>query len=262
MKYTRYDVKSRKKNDDWKTTMIMIVVVALLAISIGTAVFFQFFYKNNDKAGAEGAGQTQDKVSGENKGDGNGSSDPVVPPPVDTTEKEKPPVEEKPVEVKGEPTYTMVQAGYFSTKESADTLKNTIGESAMVLTEDGKFRVVCYIGNEEEAVKISEDLTTKKIDNTKARFSMPDESAIDKSIKEMIKGALEIVTKSEVEGVASIKTIDFKTWTNKIKEETEDDKFATFKLLKEGINNLPEEIKKLDKTVVYQMIYDVLRTYK
>lgn len=267
MKYTRYDIKSKKKkNDDWKTTLLMIVVVLILAVLIGSFLFFKVFPPN-----MKSKGEKPEQTQGENNGGDNGG-DAVVPPA--TEEKEEGKEKEKEQEPAKEqakeevPTtnalteYTMVQCGYFSTKEGADSVKNTIGANAKVLTEDGKFRVVSYLGTEEEAEKISQELTTKEIENTKTRFKLEDESTTDKAIKEIIKGALDISQKLTSGEVASVKTEEFKNWANNLKEDEADDKHANFKVLKDNINSLPAEVKSADSEKIYQMVYDILRTYK
>lgn len=268
MKYTRYDIKSKKKkNDDWKTTLLMIVVVLILAVLIGSFLFFKVFPPN-----MKSKGEKPEQTQGENNGGDNGG-DAVVPPVAEEKEeagkekeKEQEPAKEQAKEevpaTNAPIEYTMVQCGYFSTKEGADSVKNTIGPNAKVLTEDGKFRVVSYLGTEEEAGKVSQELTTKEIENTKTRFKLEDESTTDKAIKEIIKGALDISQKLTSGEVASVKTEEFKNWANNLKEDEADDKHANFKVLKDNINSLPAEVKSADSEKIYQMVYDILRTYK
>lgn len=260
MKYTRYDVKSKKKkNDDWKTTLLMIMAVVILAVLIASLIFFKVFPGKNPSGEAKPNTDQGDKPSGDNSG----GEIPVVPPAEKPKEDKEEQAQEKPeITPSAANTYTMVQCGYFSTKESAQSVKDSIGTSAKVLSEDGKFRVVCYIGNEEEAVKLSNELTTKEIENTKSRFNLLDESKTDKAIKEMVKSSLEIVNKISRGEATSVKINDFKTWVNALEEETNDDKFNNFKNLKDNINKLPDEVKAEDIEKIYQMVYDVLRVYK
>ncbi|MGL4655408.1 MAG: SPOR domain-containing protein [Sarcina sp.] len=260
MKYTRYDVKSKKKNDDWKTTLMMILGVVVLALLIGSLLFFKFLSPKNDKAKP---GSEINKTEG-TKPDNNKPSDDVdVPPVIPEDEKDKEtPKEEKGTSTTEATTYTVVQCGYFSTKESAEAVKTKIGEKARVLTEGDKFRVVCYIGNEEEAKKLSDKFTTQEIENTKARFSLPAETVTDKSIIEMINGVLDITSKVNESGVASVKSDEFKTWANGLAETKDDAKFKNFSEMKKMINELPTEITSKDTVKVYQVIYDVLSNYK
>lgn len=265
MKYTKYDIKSnKKKNDDWKTTLLMIVSVIILALLIGSFIFFKMFPPNMKNSSGEN--KTQVENTGENINKPEGGEDVIVPPvDVEKEENEK----ENEQEEKDEGTknailneYTMVQCGYFTTKEGAQSVKTTIGKEAKILTEDGKFRVVRHIGTEDDAVTISEDLTGKEVDNTKTRFKLDNESKVDKGIIEIIKNSLEFANKLEKGEATSIKTGEFKAWVNKLEEDTNDDKYNNFKILKDSINALPEELKITDVENLYQISYDVLRAYK
>lgn len=266
MKYTRYDVKSKKKNDDWKTTLMMILAVVVGALVIGSLIFFKFFPPpENEKAKPKTEqGQKEPNKTEPNKTEGKEPNSNEPNKDTDT-----PPVVKE--EVKDEPagtsateatTYTVVQCGYFSTKESAESVKIKIGEQARILTEGEKFRVVCYIGSEVEAQKISNKFTSKDIENTKTRFNLPANTVTDKSIIEMINGILDITSKLNESGVASVKSDEFKTWTNKLKEVNSDEKYSNFSAMKKMIDELPMEITNKEVVKIYQVIYDVLSTYK
>ncbi|MGL5575051.1 MAG: hypothetical protein ACRDCW_05790 [Sarcina sp.] len=261
MKYTRYDVSSKKKNDDWKTTLIMIVAVVVLALLIGSLIFFKFLSPSNEKA-KPGTEQKQTETKKPNSNKPNEDAD--APPIVSGEQKEEKNTNQQEIATSTTEatTYTVVQCGYFSTKESAESVKTKIGEKARVLTEGDKFRVVCYIGNEEEAKKLSDKFTVEEIENTKARFNLPGDTVTDKSIIEMINGTLDIINKLNEAEVASVKSDEFKAWANELVEKQEDTKYATFSKLKKMINELPKEITKNSTAEIYQTIYDVLSVYK
>ncbi|MGL4762054.1 MAG: hypothetical protein ACRCWG_11450 [Sarcina sp.] len=260
MKYTRYDVKSKKKNnDDWKTTLMMILAVVVLALVIGSVIFFKVLPKpENDKLkpGNE-TNKTETPKSTENQ-----PKDDVEVPPVVTKPEEKEKEEPTTSSKIQATTYTVVQCGYFSTKESAEAVKTKIGANAKVLTEGEKFRVVCYIGNEGEAQNLSDSFTKNEIENTKARFNLPSETVTDKSIIEMINGILDITYKLNEADVASVKSDEFKAWTNGLSEVSEDEKYGNFIAMKKMINELPSEITTKEVKIIYQVIYNVLSKYK
>ena len=259
MKYTRYDVKSKKKNDDWKTTLMMILAVVVLALLIGSLIFFKVFPPpKNDKAKPG----NETSQAGTNKPEDNKPEGDIEVPPVVTEGEDKEKEETTTPSTTEATTYTVVQCGYFSTKESAEAVKAKIGTSAKVLTEGDKFRVVCYIGNEAEAQKLSDSFTTDKIENTKARFNLPGETVTDKSIIEMINGILDITGKLNEADVASVKSNEFKAWTNGLTEVADDAKYNNFVAIKKMINELPEEITNKEIEKVYQIVYDVLSNYK
>ncbi|MGL5767215.1 MAG: hypothetical protein ACRCX8_16405, partial [Sarcina sp.] len=227
MKYTRYDVKSKRKKDDWKTMIIMIVGVVILAVLIGSLVFFKVFPKGGELLGGSKKPSTQ---QGGNKNGGN-----TIPPVVaDDKEKEEDATNQKDEENTAgknndlitkaeESTYTMVQCGYFSKKESAEKVKNEVGSIAQVINEDEKFRVVSYIGEENKAQELSKTLTEKEIDNTKTRFTIATNTISNKAIKETIDGLLDISVKLAKDDISGINTKDFKAWTNSLKENKDDE---------------------------------------
>ncbi|MGL5822376.1 MAG: hypothetical protein ACRCYE_12290, partial [Sarcina sp.] len=261
MKYTRYDVKSKRKKDDWKTMIIMIVGVVILAVLIGSLVFFKVFPKGGELLGGSKKPSTQ---QGGNKNGGN-----TIPPVVaDDKEKEEDATNQKDEENTAgkndlitkaeESTYTMVQCGYFSKKESAEKVKNEVGSIAQVINEDEKFRVVSYIGEENKAQELSKTLTEKEIDNTKTRFTIATNTISNKAIKETIDGLLDISVKLAKDDISRINTKDFKAWTNSLKENKDDETYEVFKKLKDNINKLPEQLTKNDIEKVYQILFDIL----
>ncbi|MGL4741111.1 MAG: hypothetical protein ACRC41_09930 [Sarcina sp.] len=265
MKYTRYDVKAKRKKDDWKTMIVMIIGVVILAILIGSLVFFKVFPKGG---GLLGGAKKPSTEQGGNNGSGN-----KIPPVVTdeeekkedtTTEKEEVKEEDKTDIVKKgeEATYTMVQCGYFSKKESAEKIKSEVSNNAQVLSEGEKFRVVSYIGQEDKAQEISKSLTDRDIDNTKTRFTITTETLANKAIKEIVDGLLDISIKLGKEDISGISTKDFKEWTNSLKENKEDKNYNTFKSLKDNINKLPEQLTKNDMEKIYQILFDILNNYK
>lgn len=266
MKYTRYDVKSKRKKDDWKTMIVMIIGVVILAVLIGSLVFFKVFPKGEGFLGST-------KKPGTEQGGNNGSGTKVPPIVADegnekkdetSDEKDEKKDEDKNVTTtKGEEaTYTMVQCGYFSKKESAEKIKTEIGDKAHILSEEEKFRVVSYIGEEDKAQELSKSLTDRDIDNTKTRFTITTETLSNKAIKETVDGLLDISIKLGKEDITGISTKDFKEWVNNLKENKEDENYNTFKNLKDNINKLPEQLTKNDIEKIYQILFDILNNYK
>ena len=257
MKYTRYDMKPKKKNDDWKTTIMMILAVVVLALLIGSLIFFQMFPVNEKTKPKDKTTQTEEKKPTEDP------SEEIEVPPVVAEEKEEDEKEQtESASTTEATTYTVVQCGYFSKKESADAVKEKIGESAKILTEGDKFRVVCYIGSEAEAKKLLDEFTKKEIENTKVRFNLPGETVTDKAIIEMVNGILDITVKLNEADVASVKSDKFKTWASTLTEVTDDAKLSNFIAMKKMINELPVEITSKEIEKIYQTIYNVVSSYK
>ena len=78
----------------------------------------------------------------------------------------------------------------------------------------------------------------------------------------MINGILDITNKLNESDVTSVKSDEFKAWTNQLKEVNEDAKKDNFIKMKKMINELPTEVTKKDIGKIYQTIYDILSIYK
>lgn len=257
MKYTRYDIKSKKKKDDWKTTLMLMLGVLILAILIGSLIFFKVLPKKGGFLGDLTGGAKNTEVK--DNGPKNDASTPPVVPAEDKKEEEKPADTKVTSEAS---TYTMLQCGYFSTKESADAMKAKIGTEGKVLSDGDKFRVVTFIGNEEEAVKRSDELLKAGIESTKTRFNVPNAEESDKAIIEMINGSFNILNKLSEKDVQSVNTEDFKKWTNELKGKEADKNYKVFNTFKEKINALPNQLEGKDTEIIYQMNYDIINQYK
>lgn len=262
MKYTRYDIKSKKKKDDWKTTLMMMIGVIVLAILIGSLIFFKVFPKKGWPLGDLTGGTKKTEIKD------NGPKDTKIPPVAtddkkkedEKTDKVEKPAPVTPVVTGG--SYTMIQCGYFSSKESADAMKSKVGQEGKIITEGDKFRVITFIGPEEEALKKSDELTKSGIENTKTRFNIPNTELSDKAIIEMINGGFNILNKLSENGIESVNTEDFKKWTNELKVKESDKNYKLFNDFKVKINAIPNQLEHKDKELIYQMNYEIINHYK
>ncbi|MGL5245396.1 MAG: SPOR domain-containing protein, partial [Sarcina sp.] len=161
-------------------------------------------------------------------------------------------------------TFVMVQCGYYSKKEGADSIKNQLSDKVIAVNvpEGDKFRVIAYIGTEDSANKLAEELTTADISNTKARFFIPKTDTCNAEIIEIINGYLKILDKLKEKDVKGVKTQEFKEWVNKLEEKSDAKNYSIFKELKDGINSLPEEINKDNIEEGYQVVFKVINYFK
>lgn len=250
MKYTRYDLNNKKKKNERKNLLLAILGVCIGAVVIGTVVA-PLVFKGKD-APTSGKPSIEKNINEQGK---TGNDSPK------TSEAGK---EIATNESSDSENFVMVQCGFYSKKENADNIKSKIQDKvvAVSLTENDKFRVIAYIGSEAEAQKVSDDLTKAEISNTKVRFTIPKSNLANNEIIEIINGYLKILEKLKDKEVKGVKTEEFKEWTNSLKEDSNSTNFQLFKELKQGINNLPDEINKNNVEECYQIVYKVLNNFK
>lgn len=160
--------------------------------------------------------------------------------------------------------YILVQCGFYSKKENADTVKNNLKTkySPFAITDGDKVRVGVYFGSFEEADKISKQLTLEGLNNLKIKFSVPKNDLCAKELCEIVNGYLQIVHKLEEKDVKTVKSDDFKKWTNNLEEDSKSSLFSDFKELKDNINSLPAEVKKENLESCYNAIFKALNQFK
>lgn len=225
---------------------ILIIMVCILAIVIGTLIFKLVYPKIAPK----------DMVSGViNKNQNNEEG--KIPPVVAGNPKE---------EVKNssgeKEEFLTVQFGYYSSKENADKVKNEVGESATVIKDGEKYRVIGYIGKEEKTNKYIEVIKNKGLENSKGKFYIPTSEACDKKIVEITNGLLEIIDKTKDDSVKSVKTDEFKSWVEKIEVCKECNNSEKLEALKNEVKALPEAISKNNIENSYQVIFNLLNKFK
>ncbi len=225
---------------------ILIIMVCILAIVIGTLIFKLVYPKIAPK----------DMVSGvinKNQNNEEGKTPPVVA---------ETPKEEAKKSSGEKEEFLTVQFGYYSSKENADKVKNEVGESATVIKDGEKYRVIGYIGKEEKTNKYIETIKNKGLENSKGKFYIPNSEACDKKIIEVTNGLLEIIDKTKDQSVKSVKTDEFKSWVEKLEVCKECKNSENLEGLKNEVKNLPEAISKNNIENSYQIIFNLLNKFK
>ncbi|ELC8442039.1 SPOR domain-containing protein [Clostridium perfringens] len=260
MKYTRIDVKNKKRssgnnnnNNDGKNFILLFIGVIVVALVIST-IMSKFIWPEGKKTASKE--QIEATITeGEKKPEGNNES---------SGGEEKP----KDNKVTSESTegqeYVMVQCGFYSNKENANSVKADLKENyiAVSLSEAENYRVIVHIGNEEEANKLSNELTEKGVSNTKGRFFIPKTDMCSNEIIEIVNGYVNIINKLKEDSVKGVKTTEFKTWVNGLEEDSDSEYFPIFKELKDGVNEIPEEITKENIEESYQIVFNTLNKFK
>ena len=225
MRYTRYDY--RKKNGGG--FFLWLILVIILALAIGM-VFFKFFF--------------------------NGKS---IKNPLDLGNNPK---EEMPIEAEGN-TFKIIQCGLFSKEENAKATLTTLpgGLSGFVVEDEGKFKVMVGIYTDDNGSKKAEELTKASINNFAIKCVIPCKTTEEKVQAKVVEGYLQIINKIEENDVKSIKTSEFKKWTeetiNKIENPSEE-----LQALVKNIRELPEEYKRENVESSNEVLYNFIIKYR
>lgn len=229
MKYTRYDLN--KKNGDNGKMMIFLILIVVAALGVAS-LLAKFIFSGNGG----------DKI-------------------IDITK----PISVSTIDGKDEfVSYTLVQCGYYSKKENAEELKQRLKDkyNAVSILDNEKYRVVTFIGSAEDAGKIIDKLNSENLNSLKINFQISNKELCNQEISGMINGYLQILNKLQEVEVKSVKTDEFKKWINGLTDQKDSESFKIYEELKKSINELPDEITKMDIEKGYTSIFTALNNYK
>lgn len=256
MKYTRYDLKANKKKNEWKTMPILIILVCILAVVIGTLIFKVVYPKIAPKNGTKNIVNKND-VGSSKEPSTDGGETPLVVQGENKTEDKA----EKASAGENE-EFVTVQFGYYSSKENADKVKSEIGDTATVIKDGEKYRVIGYIGKEANANKYIETIKSSGAESSKGRFGVPKNESCNKKIIELTNAFVDIIDKVKDSEVKAIKTVDFKEWTKKLEASKEEKNSEVLANLKAEVEKLPDSISKSNIESSYQIIFNLLNKFK
>ncbi|MDO4535787.1 MAG: hypothetical protein Q4B63_08275 [Clostridium perfringens] len=268
MKYTRYDLNIKKRKNERKKMLVSILSVIVIALVVGVGLYKFIILPTmgdgsiNKLLSNEGKGTGTN--GGDNLGGGNQDGASATAPLENDSNKEAQQTNTTVTQSGGKEDYIMIQCGVYSKEDGAKTVLSELQKVALgtIIEEDGKYRVVSYIGSESEGDSIVTTLESNNITTSKAKFSIVKSDNCNNKIAEMLNGYIQILNKLDDEGVSGVKTAEFKEWTNALEEDTNDTNVSVFKELKENINALGEEITKNDLESAYNAIYKVLINFK
>lgn len=153
-----------------------------------------------------------------------------------------------------------LQCGYYSKKENAEKSVNELTTycTPFIIESDGKFRVMAGIYEENNASEKFDELRSKGIEVAKIKLIINGESNEDKKCVEVMDGVFTILNKLDEDDVKSIKTADFKKWTQNIINKDDLNNSKKLNLINECINNFPEEINKNNRGEISANIYKAI----
>lgn len=154
-----------------------------------------------------------------------------------------------------------LQCGYYSKEENAQASLNTISSycQPFIAEENGNFRVLAGIYEENDGNKKIDELKSKGIDVAKVSFNISTNTIEDKKLVEIVDGFLKITSKLEDSEVKSVKTQEYKTWADNIINEGATTKSEKLDSLSNCINNLPDEIDKKNSVESIKALYNLMK---
>lgn len=155
-----------------------------------------------------------------------------------------------------------LQCGYYSKKENADISIPTISSycQPFVVEENGNYRVIAGLYDDELGMKKLDELKGKGIDVAKVSIQIPTDTLEDKKIFQIVEGFLQITSKFEESDVKSVKTADFKTWVDGIINDGNSIQSEKLKDIQSYVQSLPDEISKSNSADSVQSLYTLIKS--
>lgn len=155
----------------------------------------------------------------------------------------------------------VLQCGYYSKKENADVCIPTISSYChpFIVEDNGKYRVIAGIYDEECGNKKIDELKSKGIDVVKVNMDIPKDTIEDKKVFQIVEGFLEITGKLEESDVKSIKTAEFKNWADSIINDGNNTHSEKLNNIQSYVNSLPDEITKSNTGNNIEVLYTLLK---
>lgn len=155
-----------------------------------------------------------------------------------------------------------LQCGYYSKKENADISIPTISSycQPFVVEENGNYRVIAGLYDDELGMKKLDELKGKGIDVAKVSIQIPTDTLEGKKIFQIVEGFLQITSKFEESDVKSVKTADFKTWVDGIINDGNSIQSEKLKNIQSYVQSLPDEISKSNSADSVQSLYTLIKS--
>lgn len=157
-----------------------------------------------------------------------------------------------------------IQSGYYSKQENAQAALNTVQNDLkpFMVEEDGKYRIILGLYEQEEGIKKIDEFTAKGISVAKIDLSIDSNTTENKKVIEVVDGFFKILNKLGESEVQSIKTSSYKEWANEIINDNDENKSEKLNDLLKLIQDLPEEINKSNNDASMKNLYEFIKKYK
>lgn len=157
-----------------------------------------------------------------------------------------------------------IQSGYYSKQENAQAALNTVQNDLkpFMVEEDGKYRIILGLYEQEEGIKKIDEFTAKGVSVAKIDLSIDSNTTENKKVIEVVDGFFKILNKLGESEVQSIKTSSYKEWANEIINDNDENKSEKLNDLLKLIQDLPEEINKSNNDTSMKNLYEFIKKYK
>lgn len=214
LKYTRYDVRRKKRGTTVTVVFFVLFLCLLIALSIYAKYFFKGYNINDGKSNKTSSG--------------------------DVTPSKK--SESKPV------NYLILQCGIYKDAKNLEEEKKLLSQYGNVFTAESNEGTRVYIGifsDSKKCSKISEALSGKQIDNILATYEIDKSDVCNAEITEILNAGIQIVDKLSQKDVKSYKTQDLKKWCAGLQiVDSKAKGYAQLTECKKFVSQLPDEINK------------------
>lgn len=153
-----------------------------------------------------------------------------------------------------------LQCGYYGNEENAQKCLSEVKNycPGFIVNDNGKYRIIAGIYKEADVQKNIDELKKNGIETSKIKFNLNSSNEEEAKLIEIEDGAVTIMNKLQENDVESVKSSEFKKWTNDIIGDNKDIKCEKLKSMYESINSLPEEMTKNNTQEFYGNIYKII----
>lgn len=252
MKYTRYNIKPKRKSSN--NPLFYLAIVLLLALLFATIIvtvlkksgnpMLQDFFNISlpggedvsDKKGGESTeaeNQGKDQAS---KGENNGEE--------------------------GEATsssggYVLLQCGAFKVKENAEKILGDlkVAGNPFIIQDGELYKVYSGIYTKDKAEEAFNSLKSSGVESSRVTIAIDAKDPAGVQLSKCVESLLQVINKFSDNAVVSVETKDLKDWVAKLENlEVSSEVQKDVSSIKDYINNLPE---KVDKNQISDMLATV-----
>ncbi|MGH4139255.1 SPOR domain-containing protein [Clostridium sp.] len=233
MRYTRYNYKPPKKKNNF---MFVIILIIIAAIALGT-ILSKLLPKNIANT-ATGDNITKTDLQKDSVG-----------------------VSEA-ISVSGIKGFVAIQCGFFSDKEKALVLKNSLMKfgTPFIIEEDKSNRVLFGIYPKESIDVVIKQLQANKIEFVKVNFQLTSKDSTSAQTNEMISADIKILNRLSEKDANGFDTVEFKKWLLALQGADEKSiNYANMSEIKTYLTALPSVVKKEKAEEGYVYIYKFIK---
>jgi hypothetical protein len=240
VRYTRYNYKSQRKNNNF---MIVIILTLIAAITLGTIFSGLLPKSSNTNAGTE------------DKSNKNGIEK--------DSELNKENVDDSKIISENQTKdYIAIQCGAYTKNENAIILKDKLMKfgTPFIIEEDNLNKVLLGVYPSDSIDGVMKQLKEDKIDYVKVKLQLINKDRASSQTSEMVSADIKILNKLSEKDTKSIQTVELKKWLGSLESSLEKDEgYKDMNEIKLYLRSLPEELKREKVEQEYMYIYKFIK---